>query len=70
MSSGPSTLAVYMHVLILLCATVILEKTIRIPSSLSIKAAQVLKGFLNKVRTQLHIRLGFVSWLVSRLIGA
>ena len=29
---------------------VILEKTIRIPRSLSVKAAQVLKGFLNKVR--------------------
>ena len=28
---------------------VILEKTIRIPRSLSVKAAQVLKGFLNKV---------------------
>ena len=27
---------------------VILEKTIRIPRSLSVKAAQVLKGFLNK----------------------
>ena len=28
---------------------VILEKAIRIPRSLSVKAAQVLKGFLNKV---------------------
>ena len=28
----------------------ILEKTIRIPRSLSVKAAGVLKGFLNKVR--------------------
>ncbi len=28
---------------------VILEKTIRIPRSLSVKAAGVLKGFLNKV---------------------
>ena len=37
--------------LILLCATVILENTIRIPRSLSVKAAQVLKGFLNKVYT-------------------
>lgn len=30
--------------------TVILEKQIRIPRSLSVKAASVLKGFLNKVR--------------------
>ena len=29
--------------------TVILEKPIRIPRSLSVKAASVLKGFLNKV---------------------
>ena len=29
--------------------SVILEKTIRIPRSLSVKAASVLKGFLNKV---------------------
>lgn len=29
---------------------VILEKPIRIPRSLSVKAASVLKGFLNKVR--------------------
>ena len=34
---------------VLICVTVILEKTIRIPRSLSVKAAQVLKGFLNKV---------------------
>ena len=39
----------YGCVLVLICATVILEKTIRIPRSLSVKAAQVLKGFLNKV---------------------
>lgn len=32
----------------LLCFLVILEKTIRIPRSLSVKAASVLKGFLNK----------------------
>lgn len=32
----------------LLRPTVILEKTIRIPRSLSVKAASVLKGFLNK----------------------
>lgn len=31
-------------------STVILEKQIRIPRSLSVKAASVLKGFLNKVR--------------------
>ena len=30
---------------------VILEKPIRIPRSLSVKAASVLKGFLNKVST-------------------
>lgn len=29
--------------------SVILEKTIRIPRSLSVKAASILKGFLNKV---------------------
>lgn len=39
------------------CA-VILEKTIRIPRSLSVKAAQVLKGFLNKVRVQVHSEVG------------
>ena len=39
--------------------TVILEKPIRIPRSLSVKAASVLKGFLNKVRFAL-----FVGWLV------
>lgn len=33
--------------------TVILEKPIRIPRSLSVKAAGVLKGFLNKVRQSL-----------------
>ena len=39
----------YGCMLVLICATVILEKTIRIPRSLSVKAAQVLKGLLNKV---------------------
>jgi atypical protein kinase C iota type len=34
---------------------VILEKTIRIPRSLSVKAASVLKGFLNKIPSE---RLG------------
>lgn len=33
-----------------LSPAVILEKQIRIPRSLSVKAASVLKGFLNKVR--------------------
>lgn len=33
---------------------VILEKAIRIPRSLSVKAAQVLKGFLNKVGGSSH----------------
>ena len=37
------------------CVSVILEKTIRIPRSLSVKAGSVLKGFLNKV------------WIVSLL---
>lgn len=36
------------HVFNLSFVTVILEKTIRIPRSLSVKAASVLKGFLNK----------------------
>lgn len=36
--------------LFLFLPTVILEKPIRIPRSLSVKAASVLKGFLNKVR--------------------
>ena len=35
--------------------SVILEKTIRIPRSLSVRAAGILKGFLNKVPTD---RLG------------
>ena len=38
-------------IICVLCPSVILEKTIRIPRSLSVKASQVLKGFLNKVRT-------------------
>jgi atypical protein kinase C iota type len=41
---------------------VILEKTIRIPRSLSVKAAQVLKGFLNKNPTErlgCHPQTGF-----------
>ena len=41
--------------LILLCATIILEKTIRIPRSFYVKAAQVLKGFLNKVHNYTYI---------------
>lgn len=35
--------------LVVFFCLVILEKTIRIPRSLSVKAASVLKGFLNKV---------------------
>lgn len=35
--------------------TVILEKPIRIPRSLSVKAASVLKGFLNKVSAALSL---------------
>ena len=43
---------------------VILEKTIRIPRSLSVKAAQVLKGFLNKVRAHTVKYLkATLSWL-------
>jgi atypical protein kinase C iota type len=41
---------------------VILEKTIRIPRSLSVKAASVLKGFLNKIpleRLGCHPQTGF-----------
>lgn len=37
--------------------TVILEKTIRIPRSLSVKAAGVLKGFLNKVNVFFNAEL-------------
>lgn len=38
-----------------ICFTVILEKPIRIPRSLSVKAASVLKGFLNKVKIILQV---------------
>ena len=38
-------LSIYLYIF----PVVILEKTIRIPRSLSVKAAGVLKGFLNKV---------------------
>lgn len=43
--------------------TVILEKQIRIPRSLSVKAASVLKGFLNKVRhlTKTQLLLAFAE---------
>ncbi|XP_003383504.1 PREDICTED: atypical protein kinase C-like [Amphimedon queenslandica] len=43
---------------------VILEKTIRIPRTLSVKAAQVLKGFLNKSpgeRLGCHLQTGFAD---------
>lgn len=39
---------IYLRIL-LLFSTVILEKPIRIPRFLSVKASHVLKGFLNKV---------------------
>lgn len=44
--------------------SVILEKTIRIPRSLSVKAASVLKGFLNKNpadRLGCHPETGFMD---------
>eukprot|EP00058_Branchiostoma_floridae_P001900 XP_002587388.1 hypothetical protein BRAFLDRAFT_231352 [Branchiostoma floridae] len=34
------------------CVSVILEKTIRIPRSLSVRAASALKGFLNKLEAR------------------
>ena len=37
------------HILFLFPSAVILEKTIRMPRSVSVKAASMLKGFLNKV---------------------
>ena len=43
---------------------VILEKAIRIPRSLSVKAAQVLKGFLNKVGGA-HVTGGKVCFWVG-----
>jgi len=51
------------HVFICSSFTVILEKQIRIPRSLSVKAASVLKGFLNKVKqtTQINVNV-FVTW--------
>lgn len=44
------SLSLFVAVHLLFLPTVILEKPIRIPRSLSVKAASVLKGFLNKVR--------------------
>ena len=44
--------------------SVILEKTIRIPRSLSVKAASILKGFLNKNpadRLGCHKETGFME---------
>ena len=44
--------------------SVILEKTIRIPRSLSVRAAGILKGFLNKVPTDrlgCHKESGFME---------
>ena len=42
---------------------VILEKPIRIPRALSVKAASVLKGFLNKVRKTSPLRVDFKARL-------
>lgn len=39
---------------------IILEKQIRIPRSLSVKAATILKGFLNKVFWSFHL-YSFIS---------
>ena len=44
---------------------VILEKPIRIPRSLSVKAASILKGFLNKVRHVNSIENGLNMFSVS-----
>lgn len=45
---SPNSLGTCALCYIVVCWSVILEKTIRIPRSLSVKAASVLKGFLNK----------------------
>ena len=53
------------HCLFVLIIIVILEKTIRIPRSLSVKAASVLKGFLNKNpadRLGCHRDSGFIGF--------
>ena len=42
------TYVLFKRTIIMLVPKVILEKTIRIPRSLSVKAASILKGFLNK----------------------
>lgn len=51
------------HVFFCSSFAVILEKQIRIPRSLSVKAASVLKGFLNKVKQTRQINVNvFVTW--------
>lgn len=51
------------HVFFCSSFAVILEKQIRIPRSLSVKAASVLKGFLNKVKQTRQISVNvFVTW--------
>ena len=42
--------------------TVILEKPIRIPRSLSVKASSVLKGFLNKVSWETYLSQNNSNW--------
>ena len=59
----------YSCVLVLICATVILEKTIRIPRSLSVKAAQVLKGFLNKVYNYMCMYMRTTQGQIQRGFG-
>ena len=52
------------HLNLTLLFAVILEKTIRIPRSLSVKAASILKGFLNKNpadRLGCHKETGFME---------
>ncbi|KHJ44907.1 kinase domain protein [Trichuris suis] len=46
---------------------IILEKTIRIPRSLSVKAASVLKGFLNKASLRKPSMLSYISEFTGQL---
>ena len=60
------TLPQHLNRTLLFCCyvSVILEKTIRIPRSLSVKAASILKGFLNKNpadRLGCHKETGFME---------
>ena len=45
---------------------VILEKPIRIPRSLSVRSASILKGFLNKVRADTCI----IYWVSQQVLNA